>query len=275
MNAWTGGVQAHTMPHPIRIWSNAYAPTGDADPFSIQVEKTLWERAMREESGKRKFLRIEHPEGFEEWIAPIGNPVTSEMESEHKHDDDCYDVFLPLWMIDSAHLGGAGEQAVLEILDEEHFPQASRIVLRVIDSAFYNANVKEELERALSAIGVIRQHTTLQIPIQALDGYAVEVFISETEPANIVLCDGEEVAVEFQEPVDQIAPPRPPTPIPEAPSVLTGGMLPDEEVQAPVTPVGFRPFQGQGHLIGSSNVSMPEWRRELGPPRRPPPSSRQ
>ncbi len=261
------------MPHPIRIWSSAYAPSPQNDSFSIQVEKQLWERAMRQESGRRKFLRIEHPEGFDDWIAPIGEPVTSDMEAEEKHDEDCYNVFLPLWMVDSAQFDGTGQQAVAEIVDEEFFPEASRIVLRVIDSAFYNADVKEELERALSAIGVIRQHTTLQIPIQALGGYAVEVFISETQPANIVLCDGEEVAVEFQEPVDQIAPPRPPTPIPPPPSMIqTDTMIPDGFL-GPSQSTGFQAFQGQGHVIGSSNVHIPEWRRELGPPRRPQPKS--
>jgi hypothetical protein len=253
------------MPHPIRIWSNAYAPTPSTDPFSLQVEKPLWTTAMRQESGRRKFLRIEHPYGFDDWIAPIGEPVASSGDAEEKHDEDCYNVFLPLWMIDTARLEGGGQEAVAEIVNEDYFPEATRIVLRVIDSAFYNADVKAELERALSAMGVIRQHTTLQIPIQALDGYTVEVFISQTEPANIVLCDGEEVAVEFEEPVDQIQTPRPPTPMPEPPSVLLPGtMIPDE----PVETTGFRPFQGQGRTLGGSNVAIPEWRRDLGPPRR-------
>ena len=220
---------------------------------------------MRQESGRRKFLRIEHPYGFDDWIAPIGEPVASSGDAEEKHDEDCYNVFLPLWMIDTARLEGGGQEAVAEIVNEDYFPEATRIVLRVIDSAFYNADVKAELERALSAMGVIRQHTTLQIPIQALDGYTVEVFISQTEPANIVLCDGEEVAVEFEEPVDQIQTPRPPTPMPEPPSVLLPGtMIPDE----PVETTGFRPFQGQGRTLGGSNVAIPEWRRDLGPPRR-------
>ena len=255
------------MPHPIRIWSSAYAPNPQTDSFSIQVEKSLWEKAMREESGKRKFLRIEHPEGLDDWVAPIGEPVSCDIEAEQKDDDVCYNVFLPLWMIDAAQMDGTGHQAVAEVVDEEFFPEATKIVLRVIDSAFYNADVKEELERALSAIGVIRQYTTLQIPIYALGNYTVEVFISETQPANIVLCDGEEVAVEFQEPVDQI---RPPTPMPEIPAaLLTNTMVPDEFLGSTQT-TGFQPFQGQGHTLGSSNANIPEWRRDLGPPRRKP-----
>lgn len=267
MNAVGSTKPATNMAHPIKLWSKAYAPSPDTDNFSIQVEKSLWEDAMRQEGSRRKFLRIEHPDGLDDWIAPIGQPVTVDHSEENEPHKNLY---LPLWMIDVGHFRGEGEEAVVNIMDEEFFPQATKIVLRVIDSAFYNADIKEELERALSAIGVIRQHTILQIPVQALGGFAIEVFIAETEPANVVLCDGEEVAVEFQEPVDQIAPPRPPTPIPEPPAVIsTDGMIP-EEFGSPSQATGFRAFQGQGHLVGSSNANIPEWRRELGPPRRPP-----
>jgi hypothetical protein len=259
------------MPSAVHIWSKAYAPSTDTDVFSIQVGKSLWERAMRQEGSRRKFLRIEHPEGLEDWIAPIGQPV---QESEdHTHEEAFENIYLPLWMIDAASLIGTGEDAVVEIVDEEHFPEASKIVLRVIDSAFYNADIKQELERALSAIGVVRKHSTLQIPVEALGGFAVEVFIAETEPANLVLCDGEEVAVEFQEPLDQIAPPRPPTPIPEPPAqLLATTMIPEGFVNANQRSTEFRAFQGEGHTIGSSNISIPEWRRGLPPPR--PPQSR-
>lgn len=252
------------MTHPIKLWSKAYAPSPDTDSFSIQTEKSLWEEILHREGSRRKFLRIEHPDGLEDWIAPIGEPVTVDESEEHETSRNLY---LPLWMIDAGHFRGEGEEAVLTIMDEEFFPNATKIVLRVIDSAFYNADIKEELERALSAMGVIKQHTTLQIPIQALGGYTVEVFIAETEPANVVLCDGEEVAVEFQEPLDQIAPPRPATPIPEPlplPVLSTDGMIPESTLRA-----GFQAFQGQGRLVGSSNADIPEWRRDLGPPRRP------
>lgn len=255
------------MEYTVRIWSKAYAPFSDPDPYSIQVDKRIWEAAMREEGSRRRFLRIPTPDSENAWIAPMGQPVTMEDE-----DTSHYDIFVPLWMIDAAHLGGTGDERNIQILDEEYFPEATNIRLRVIDSAFYNADVKDELEKALSSIGVLQEHTTLQIPVAALDGFTIEVFVSSTEPANIVLCDGEEVALEFDEPVDQIAPPRPPTPIPQLPPILQadtmipeGFLGPQQQQQATQ---GFRAFQGEGHVIGSSNANIPEWRRELGPPRR-------
>jgi len=240
------------MEYPIRIWSNAYAPAPDTDPYSIQIDKHIWNEVMRQEGSRRKFLRIHHPSGLEDWFAPLGQPVPS------SGDDDLSNIYMPLWMLDVAHLDGEGEESTLEVVDEEYFPEATRIVFRVVDSAIYNADIKEELEKALSAIGVVREHTTLQIPIEALGGYKVEVFISKTEPANIVLCDGEEVAVEFEEPVDQIAPPPPRVPTPS----------PEPTVAFETEPQGFRAFSGEGRTLGGSNDSIPEWRRGLPPPRR-------
>lgn len=220
---------------------------------------------MRQEGSRRRFLRVTNNDSEQAWIAPMGQPVTT--EEEEGTSETLYDIFVPLWMIDAAQLGGTGEQSKIQVLNEEYFPEASNIRLRVIDSAFYNADVKDELEKALSSIGVIQEHTTLQIPVTALEGYTIEVFVSKTEPANIVLCDGEEVALEFDEPVDQIAPPRPPTPVPGPPPLLqTDSMIPDGFLSG--SSQRFRAFQGEGRIVGSSNANIPEWRRELGPPRR-------
>ena len=226
----------------LQVWSKDYSPTQCNDPFSAQVSHDLWNRIMRDEEGKRHFLRIH------DWIVPCGHPVT--YEGDH--------AFLPLWMIDSAGISGFGDEVNVEVLNEEAFPPATRIVLKVVDSAFYNSDIKDELEKALSAIGVIRKHTTLQIRISALDDFPVDVFVANTEPADVVLCDGEEVALEFEEPVDHFEPPvRPPTPIPP----------PFEEL--PSIPSHWS-AAGTGHRLGTSTIAadIPEWRRTLPMPRR-------
>ncbi len=245
------------MSYPIRIWSTAYSSVTQAEESTIQVQKELWQKLLQQDS-KRKFLKIEHPEGLKDWFAPLGHPVSQDMQEEGDH----YNIYMPLWMLDAGHLKGEGEESVLVAMDEEYFPEASRIKLRVIDSAFYNSDVKEELERALSSLGVIQEHTTLQIPVAALGGYKVEVFVSETEPANVVLCHGEEVALEFEEPIDQIEAPRPST---SAPADEAQTFLPTQFIS---TTTGFQAFQGAGNTLGTSNASIPDWRRDLPPPKR-------
>jgi hypothetical protein len=242
----------------VRTWSKAFAPSPDTDPFSLQVDSRIWEESIRDASAQRTFVQIHHPRGGTACIAPLGQPV-------HVEGED-HAVYMPLWMLDSYQFSEDGEETRITIHTEESFPEATRLVFRVVDSAFYNSDVKEELERALSALGVVQKHTVLQVPIAALGGFAVEVFVSETEPANIVFCQGEEVAVEFEEPIDAIRPPTPIPPTPVAIEEMFGSMLPSEEQASP--PVGFRAFQGQGNLLGGSNGQIPEWRRGLPPPHR-------
>jgi hypothetical protein len=251
------------MEETVDVFSKAFCPEPDTENFSIRVSQHLWEKVIREELGNRVFLKIKHEEeGFPEWIAPMGQPVRE--DDYHPLDR----IYLPLWMMDSGHFHD-GLTTQVEFLSEESFPNATHLVFRVIDSMFYDADVKDELEKALSAMGVIREHTTLQIPIESLDGYRVDVFVSKTEPANIVLCQGEEVSVEFEQPVDHVepSPPRPPTPVPshvdDFHTLLSPDLLHTEE------PLGFQAFQGVGQTLGSSNnpSAGPAWRRGLPIPR--------
>ena len=244
------------MNKPMKLFSEAYCPTKLVNTFSAAVPESYWREIMNEYQSGRAFLRIESL--GKEWFCPVGQPVA---ESDVENS-----LFLPLWIVESAGFGGFGEDCMVTILTEEAFPEATKLVFRVIDSAFYNSEVKEELESALSSLGVIKKHSLLEIPIQNLGGYHVEVFVVDTEPAEIVLCDGEEVAVEFEEPVDQIQEQRPPTPIPAPPPTLatSQNMIPDLH---PTAASGFVPFQGEGRLLGGSNANLPEWRRGCPPKR--------
>ena len=177
---------------------------------------------------------------------------------------------MPIWMLDAAGFEGSGEVLKCSLLTNDAFPEATKITLRVVDSAFYNSDVKAELEAALTNLGILRRHTTIQIPVKRLGDFPVELFVSELEPADCVLCDGDEIAVEFEEPVDHYEPPstsyqRPPTPIPAEPPILSDTMIP---TPPPAQTRGFVPFQGQGNLVGNSTANVPEWRRQLGPPKR-------
>jgi hypothetical protein len=244
------------MSKTVLLFSEIYCPTKLSNAFSAGITETLWREIMQNETAGRSFLRIES--NGKDWICPIGQPI-----SEENLDDA---VFLPSWMTTCAGFQGTGEAVSIYELEKEAFPEARKLTLRVLDSAFYNSHVKEELERALSHLGVLKKHTLLQIPVNDLGGYEIEVFVANTEPADIVLCEGDEVVVEFEEPVDQIQPPRPPTPIPVEPQPLPDFMHPPMTFQEQTT--GFVPFQGEGYLLGGSNANIPEWRKNLPPKKR-------
>jgi hypothetical protein len=247
------------MDYTVCLWSKAYAPTQDTDPFSIQVDQTLWEIIIRNQVTGRAFLNVKNGD-ISSWIAPMGQPIP--VAHREINEKDNYNIYVPLWMLDAGQFTGMGEEVKVTFLDSDAFPEATHIVFKVVDSAFYNSDVKDELEKALTSIGVIQQHTTLQIPVSLLGGYEVEIFVSKTEPADVVLCHGEEVTVEFEEPVDHYEPPpRPPTPIPE---------VPEEELLEPLSVLPPPPtvFTGAGYTLGTG-VEPPAWRKGLKPPPNP------
>jgi hypothetical protein len=127
-------------------------------------------------------------------------------------------IYLPQWMI--PHDEAYGNEYEIQFIGKDSFPSALKITLRPIDSAFYNVDAKEELEASLSAMGVLQQGDQITLPMNALGGYEVSFYISELMPADIVLLDGEEVAIDFEEAVDQFdgrtsTEERPATPIPD------------------------------------------------------------
>lgn len=255
------------MAIPALCWSKEYlASAGAEDTMTVQVDNRLWQEQMTNEFEGRLFARIRGNQN-QEWMAPVGIPVPSNPYQE----DEAYlhQVYLPIWMIDSGGFQGVGEQVTIDFMDRRDFEPATRIVLRVVDSRFYNQeDIKSRLEILLTQLGVIRQGTLLQVPCP--EGTA-DIYVSITEPSEYVLCDGEEVALEFEEPVD--AAPRPPTPIPSIPEIL----VPDLPVipTAPIISTGYgapapandaggsSSFSGAGNRLGSggANVVLPPWRQ--------------
>ena len=243
------------MDYTVQVFSKAFLNTEEdvANWSNATISRGFWEELLREHTSHRRlFLSFhgqEHP-----ILCAVGNPSL-----EHT---DMHQVYLPYQVLDRLQCSGSGEEKQVSIYTEEAFPEATQITLRVIDSAAYNSDIKEELEQTLGKLGVLQLNTQYQIPIQALGNYPVDIFVSRLEPADIVFCQGDEVAIEFEEPVDQITPPppepeqRPPTPIPQnVPSLMVPPVEPTE--------------QPQGRLLGSDPNNLgPAWRREIGPPRR-------
>jgi hypothetical protein len=234
------------------LCSQAFLSSKDEDNFSFQASRSLWQKIVRSEDIGRIFLRISTEDPPREWIAPLGHPITEDMDMEDT-------LFIPLWMASQAHptpFDACGEMVDATVMTTEAFPEATKLTLRVVDSAFYNSDVKGELELALSRIGIVRRHTVIKIPIENLSGFPVEVFVAGTEPADLVLCEGEEVAIEFEEPVDHYSPEpsRPPTPIPP--------------VMDELIPQNTTLFPGEGRVLGSHpGIEPPAWRRGLPIPK--------
>lgn len=154
-------------------------------------------------------------------------------------------MFLPPWMTQAAGCQGGGEEVLVEWFGQDAFPAATRIVLRPHDSAFFNGDIKAELERGLTRIGIVQRGTSITIPIEHLGGFEVGFDVVETEPANIVLAEGDEVVLDFEEALDV-----PPAAVVEEPVVEPA----DEPVIAAAESEGQR-------LGGSGPRLMPDGTR--------------
>lgn len=161
--------------------------------YNVQVDALLWREIIQEEIGSRVFCRISHPSGLADIIAPMGGPVIGGVNTGRKG------IYLSYKMLEDNLLMGVGEEVRIEFLPNDAFPNATKLTFQVLDSVFYETDMKAELETILNAIGVIRKDDIITIPLKNMGGLEVKVRVVATEPADIVLCDGEEVEVEFQE----------------------------------------------------------------------------
>jgi hypothetical protein len=200
----------------VELWSRVFLSEEDDMTPTCSVNKDAWSALMnRFEGCKRIFAMISFQN--KTVYVPLGSYTDSfSTASEHTQ------LILPGWALDIISAEGTGEAGTVTWLTEEAFPSATRIVIRPHDSAFYHSDAKEELEGGLTQIGVIQKGQAIMIPIQTLGGYPMSFDIVETEPANTVLADGEEVIIEFEasldmppEPIERPATPHPPVDLAE------------------------------------------------------------
>lgn len=225
----------------MELWSNTFLfETGDWATCGISVD--AWQRVTRENPGARLFGEITC--GGKNIYAALGSP---NLEAEGTK------VFLPTWMLDHLATEGAGEAVTVDWLSQDAFPEATRIVLRPHDSAFFHADAKEELERALTRLGVVRQGDTIVIPLECLGGYEIAFHVVVTEPANLVLAQGDEVALEFEEALDAI--------VPLGEEVLNAIAPPQPLDEPPPLDFSAEPEPPKGQALGGTERLMPNGER--------------
>jgi hypothetical protein len=166
-------------------------------------------------------------------------------------------LYVPLWVLQGLGIDGVGERAKIEWLSQEAFPEATRIVLKPCDSAFYGTNVKEVLEVALTRFGVLQTGDLIPVTIESLGGMEIWFDVVKTEPANVVLLQGEEVEIEF-------------APDPVAASAAVAASVPVQRQEepfdstAPMAPLAPEPvaqplFPGTGRTLGGG-VRQNPWK---------------
>jgi hypothetical protein len=226
------------------VWSHNFI-YDENDSSICNVNLIEWRRLHDEnETAERLFAKISV--GEKTVYIALGTPITGELIPASTHTA----LFLPSWALGLLCCEGSGETVTVEWLDSESFPEATRIVLRPHDSAFFHADAKEELERALTSIGVLQLGTTIPVALSALGGFSVNVDVVGLEPTALVLMQGDEVVIEFEEALDA---PAPPPSSPEPQPIVT----PPPEVAVP--PAGHQ-LGGISRPRGPDGRSWNPWR---------------
>lgn len=231
----------------MNLWSQVYldetalAATAWGTCLATQ---SAWNRILEELPGARRIIAQIRSGTGQTLYCALGSPL---LEQAAQVSEPNQALFLPQWMLEYLGVDGAGEEAEVDWLSEEAFPEATRILLRPHDSVFYHADAKEELERGLTTVGVISQGSVIHIPLDALGRFAVPFEVLLCEPANVVLAEGDEVAIEFEEALDSAAqvverPAPAPAPVPVAQVDPFETLLPS----------AAEPTLQQGHRLGGS-----------------------
>lgn len=182
-------------------WSQAFLGDVAEDLFTCFLEEAEWRQVHDAfATAKRIFAVLTIRD--QKFTCALGHPVRSSIDTE----DETERVFLPPWLLQASRLEGLGEHVAIEWITEEHVPEATKIVLRPHEAAFYGANAKEELEPALTRYGILMAGSTVPVPIEALDGYVILFDVLRTEPADMVLMEGDEVAIDFEAALDYVEP---------------------------------------------------------------------
>jgi hypothetical protein len=204
--------------------------------MTVQICEKDW-TDITEEIGGRVFAQISF--GERKIVCSVGSPVQQD-------DITRGAVFMPTWIGDRLGIDLTGDEVAVTFLGRDAFVEATKIVLRPHDSLFYNVQeVKENLEGALTRLGVVERGQAVLLFIPEL-GHELAFDVVGTEPASVVLCEGDEVAIEFEEAVDSLMPPAAPAVIP---AVADAPMFPDEEVA----------YKPEGHVLGGTRRENP-WR---------------
>ena len=133
-------------------------------------------------------------------------------------------------------------------------PNATRIVLEPLEQTFESFDIATAVSEHLSHWHILSEHTILSVPCPELDGFPIEIYVKEVEPAPIVLLRGE-VPLELSS-SGLASPPLVPaptsspiefhrqdTPIPEDDDFSS--FLPPPQTQA------YIPFSGYGYRLGT------------------------
>jgi hypothetical protein len=183
--------------------------------YNCYIDEKEWLRVTNDFESSRVFARIIN--GEKSWICALGSPICVENE-------DIKPLFVPQWMLDQIEEDGSGSLLEVEWMPSDVFDNSEHIVLEPFDDISEIENIDEILQIELTKLGILQKNKIIHIEINEI---IIPFLVKNVSPASIVLCQGDEVSLEFyKEPIVRTPTPIPP-PIEELmPEIISSFHLP-------------------------------------------------
>jgi hypothetical protein len=200
---------------PFTLYSTDYLDGGGSSAVA-SIPEAIYTEMLELHSTQRLFARVYFSSGPSRYTAV--QPCANGEETP---------IYMPLWMIPDGEPMGQVVEVIFRGTDA--FPQATAVSLKPTDSAFYSTDIKETLTQQLTQLGILRVGDMIQLTLDEMGGYPIEFYVSKCDPTDVVLLDGEEIVVDYEEATDvwdgRPLVERAPTPIPPEPLPLVQGNL--------------------------------------------------
>jgi len=189
-----------------KVYSTAYL-SHDVSSYTCVVNEKEWISLHNDFSTSKMFVRIMKDDRF--WICALDSPI-------HDAADNC--IYVPSWMLDQIGCGD-GETMHVEFMPTEAFDHSEKIVLQAWQDNDIG-DIQELLSNELTKLAILQKGTNICVNVYGMD---LNYTIVDLEPASVVLCEGDEVELEFYEerplptaPVLEPEPVREPEPVKES-----------------------------------------------------------
>jgi hypothetical protein len=148
-------------------------------------------------------------------------------------------------MLEQIDCIGDGEDLQIDWFPSEAFDNSSKIVLKPFDKAFEVGDIQEQLSYELTKLGILQKNTNILIKMPELDGYEVLFNVKNVEPASVVLCEGDEVELDFDYSLIQdLVTARPPSPYPH--NLMPETLIPENFIEPSET------ISNTGNILGGT-----------------------
>jgi hypothetical protein len=168
--------------------------------YNCYLDEKEWLRVTNEFESSRIFARIIN--GEKSWICALGSPIRSDNTEVVKP------LFVPQWMLDQIEEEGSGSLLEVQWMPSDVFDNSEHIVLEPFDDISEIENIDDILQIELTKLGILQKNKIIHIEINEV---TIPFLVKNVSPASIVLCQGDEVSLEFyKEPSVRIPTPIPP-----------------------------------------------------------------